>query len=61
MSTEFNLYNKQPQSRLGKYVKFVVESFYGSGGGLQFLQIQGKNAPNSKQFLYHAQSFSNYK
>ena len=57
MSTEFNLYNKQPQSRLGKYVKFVVESFYGSGGGLQFLQIQGKNAPNSKQFLYHAQSF----
>ena len=57
---EFNLYNLQRTRRTGRYVRILVESYYGAGGGLSHVSFHGKKAANSNQqpsisylILYH--------
>ena len=47
---ELNFYNKQPVYRTGKFLKIEITSFYGGRGGLQFLSLNGKNAPARELF-----------
>ena len=32
--------------QIGKFVKIEIDSFYGTGGGLVYLDVKGKNAPS---------------
>ena len=47
-STEFMLLNIQRQQRTGRYVRILVKTYFGAGGGLSHVSFNGKKAANSK-------------
>jgi hypothetical protein len=49
LAKEFKLYNTQLEYRTGKFLKLEIESFYGTGGGLQYFTVNGKNAPTGNK------------
>ena len=48
-ANEFNLFNLQRAERTGRYVRILVESYYGAGGGLSHVSFHGKKAANSNK------------
>jgi hypothetical protein len=36
-------YVEEGRTQAGRFVKFQIDSFYGNGGGLQFIAVSGKN------------------